>query len=371
MPLLPSRVWSRHRPFRRHTKPGAAPGTFHVEPEAPPPEIHVIGYGPEVMDEFDVEDVEQLPACLERYPVVWINVDGLGDERLLVRLGEMFRIHPLALEDVVHVHQRAKVEVYDEHLFIVARMVSRCADGELVSEQVSLFLGQNYVLTFQYLPGDSFDPVRARLRKSRGRIRATGADYLAYALLDATIDGYFPVLETYGTQIEDLEDRMIERIGAESIHQVHRLKSDLLHLRRAIWPHREAVHALLRDEHPLIASETRVYLRDCYDHTVQIIDVVETHRDLCADLRELYFTQLSTRTNEIMKVLTIIATIFIPLSFIAGLYGMNFDTDVSPWNMPELKWRFGYPFALGIMAAVAGGLLYFFWRRGWIGWRKG
>jgi magnesium transporter len=245
------------------------------------------------------------------------------------------------------------------------------ANDELVSEQVSLFLGRNYVLTFQYLPGDSFDPVRSRLRTARGRIRNSGADFLAYALLDATIDGYFPVLEVYGTRIEEIEDRMSERVGSESIHQTHRLRSDLMLLRRFIWPHREAVHALLRDEHPLISAETRVYLRDCYDHTVQIIDVVETHRDLCADLRELYFTQVSTRTNEIMKVLTIIATIFIPLGFIAGVYGMNFNTAVSRWNMPELNWPFGYPFALGLMAAVAGGLLYLFWRRGWFGGGRG
>jgi magnesium transporter len=370
MPLLPSGVLRRYRPFRRRTKPGAEPGTIRVAPEAPPPEIHVIGYGPDVLEEHDLGSVDELPPLLERFPIVWVNVEGLGDERTLIRLGELFHIHPLALEDVVHVHQRAKVEEYPEHLFIVARMV-RLTDAELESEQVSVFLGRNYVLTFQYLPGDSFDPVRARLRTSRGRIRSAGADFLAYALLDATIDGYFPVLEAYGTRIEDLEDRMVEQVAAETIHQTHRLRSDLMLLRRFIWPHREAAHALLRDENPLISAETRVYLRDCYDHTVQIIDVVETHRDLCSDLRELYFTQLGTRTNEIMKVLTIIATIFIPLSFVAGLYGMNFDTSVSPWNMPELKWRFGYPFALGVMAAVAGSLLYFFWRRGWIGRGKG
>jgi magnesium transporter len=366
MPLVPSGLLSRYRPFRRRTKPGAEPGTIRVEPEAPPPEIHVIGYGPDAFEEHDLDSVEQIPALLERYPTVWINVEGLGDERTLLRLGELFQIHPLALEDVVHVHQRAKVEEYAEHLFIVARMVS-IRDAELVTEQVSIFLGAKYVLTFQYLPGDSFDPVRARLRTARGRIRGAGADYLAYALLDATIDGYYPVLEAYGTQIEELEDRMTERAGPETIGAVHRLRSNLMLLRRSIWPHREAVNTLAREERPLVSPETRVYLRDCYDHTVQIIDVVETHRDLSADLRDLYFTQLTTRTNEIMKVLTIIATIFIPLSFIAGVYGMNFDTSASPWNMPELDWPYGYPFSLGLMAAVAGGLLYFFWRRGWLG----
>jgi magnesium transporter len=366
MPDIVSILAGLHRPFRRRTQPGERPGTVVSRPDAAPPTIHVIGYGPNQIFEKDVESADQVAELVGKLPVTWVNVDGLGDAETIKSIGRIFDLHPLALEDVVHVHQRAKVETYDEVLFIVARMASM--EDHLETEQISIFLGQNFVITFQEeLPGDCLGPVRDRLRGGYSRIRRAGPDLLMYSLLDATIDGYFPVLEEFGNRLAALDEEVAENPSPEVVARVHQLRNELLLLRKSAWPHRDAVNELVREPHPFITDETRLYLRDCYDHTVQIIDVVETYRELCSDLRDYYLAAISQRTNEIMKVLTIIATIFIPLSFIASVYGMNFDTRRSTWNMPELEWVYGYPFALGLMAAVASGLVYFFWRRGWLG----
>jgi magnesium transporter len=355
-----------HRPFRRRTEPGERPGTVVSTPDAAPPRIHVIGYGPNEIFEKDVETAEQAAELVGKLPVTWINVDGLGDAEVIKGLGRLFNLHPLALEDVVHVHQRAKVENYDDVLFIVARMAS--IGERLETEQISIFLGKNFVFTFQEeLPGDCLGSVRARLRANHGRTRKCGPDHLAYSLLDATIDGYFPVLEEFGNRLAVLDDDIAANPRPEVVARIHQLRNDLLLVRKSVWPHRDAVNELIREPHPFITDETRLYLRDCYDHTVQIMDVVETYRELCSDLRDYYLSVIGQRTNEIMKVLTIISTIFIPLSFIASVYGMNFDASRSPWNMPELRWFYGYPFALGLMAFVAGGLVTFVWRRGWLG----
>ena len=359
-----SRRRRRKHQFQRQTQPGASPGTIVVDPQSPKPIITVIAYSPDGMIEEQIADIDQIPECLRKWPITWINVDGLGDAETIRRIGEIFNLHRLALEDVVNVHQRAKVEQYGAHLFIVARMVAW--SDRLETEQLSIFLGQKWVLTFQERPGgDSFDPVRARLRESRGRIRDVGADYLAYALLDAVVDAYFPVLEQYGEALEDTEQDVLRGSAQEIIQRIHSIKHDLLILRRAIWPMREAVHTLVRDPHPVIHDETRIYLRDCYDHTIQLIDLLETYRELGSDLRDLYLSSASNRMNEIMKVLTVISTIFIPLNFIAGVYGMNFNTEY-PWNMPELNWRFGYLYALSLMLTVTAGLIYFFWQKGWL-----
>jgi magnesium transporter len=247
----------------------------------------------------------------------------------------------------------------------VARSVNLV--GHLETEQFSIFLGKNFVVMFQEQPGDCFDPVRQRIRTDRGIIRSEGPDYLAYALVDAVIDSYYPVLEEYSDRMEALDEAVTDHKPAETIARIHNLRTELLGVRRAIWPHRELVNALIRDPHPLVHDTTRVYLRDCFDHSVQIIDMVETYREMCADLTDYAMTTAGTRLNEIMKVLTIIATIFIPLSFIASLYGMNFSPEASPLNMPELRWYWGYPFALSLMAAVAAALLGYFWHKGWIG----
>jgi magnesium transporter len=237
----------------------------------------------------------------------------------------------------------------------------------LWTEQFSLFLGKGFVLTFQEgRPGDCFDPVREQIRKGVGRLREAGPDHLAYALLDAVIDAYFPVLEAYGESLEDLEEDLLWDPRRQSVIQIHAIKRDLLTLRRAIWPLRDVIGLLLREEPAFILPETHPYLRDCYDHIVQIIDLVETYRELTSSMMDVYLSSVSNRMNEIMKVLTVISTIFIPLSFIAGVYGMNFNPQASPLNMPELNWAWGYPLCLGLMGCVAGALVVYFWRRGWL-----
>ena len=343
---------------------GEVPGSYHVDPEAPPPVVRVMAYGPDACDEREVTDLESLRETLGKAPVTWVNVDGLGDAKTIARIGEMFDIHPLALEDTVHVHQRAKVEQYGRQLFIVTRMV---ALGErLETEQLSIFLGEGFVLTFQERPGDCLDPVRERIRNGTGRIRKAGADYLAYAILDAVIDNYFPLLEEYGERLEALEEQVIARPDAQTVGRIHAAKRDMLTLRRAVWPQREAVNVLLREEQDLSTDATRVYLRDCYDHVIQIIDVLDTHREICSGLLDAYQSSVGNRMNEIMKVLTIIATIFIPLTFIAGIYGMNFDPEKSPFNMPELKWYWGYPGAIGAMLLVGILMVIYFRRKRWL-----
>jgi magnesium transporter len=238
--------------------------------------------------------------------------------------------------------------------------------GHLESEQVSLFLGPDFVVTFQERPGDCLEPVRERIRKKVARIRDAGPGYLTYSILDAVIDHFFPLLEAYGERLETLEDRIILRPDRSVVAEIHDMKRELLYVRRAIWPQREALNTLVRDDIPHISAETRLYLRDCYDHCVRLIDLVETYREVCSDLMDLYLSSISNRMNEIMKVLTIISTLFIPLTFVVGVYGMNFDT-ASPWNMPELKWYFGYPLCLALMAAITVGQIFFFRRKGWIG----
>ena len=350
---------------RRRAPPGTAPGTLLADPSAHRSSLNLISYGDADFDERDEVSVADVEAAKGSRPVLWINVNGLADVALIESLGNVFGLHGLALEDVVNVHQRPKAEAYEDHVFIVTRMA--LPGSHLDTEQVSIFVGDDFVLTFQERPGDCFDLVRDRLRHSRGRIRKSGPDYLAYALIDAVLDAYFPILEEYGERLERLEDAVISRARPELIEEVHGMKRNLLSLRRAIWPHREMVNELIRDEASVVSGQTRVYLRDCYDHAIQLMDIVETYREIASGLVDIYLSSMSARLNDIMKVLTVIATVFIPLSFIASLYGMNFDPDASPWNMPELTWRFGYPLALLLMAAVAGVLLAYFVRRGWIG----
>lgn len=352
--------------IRKRTAPGAAPGTIVVDPDAPPSRIYAIAFGPEGFQEQAVEAPHDLAPLLQAYSTVWINVDGLGDKEVIQQLGTMFELHRLALEDVVNVHQRPKIEDYTEQLFFVARMVYR--NETIQTEQLSMFIGENYVLTFQERPGgDCFDPVRERLRKGVARIRSYGTDYLAYCLIDALVDAYFPIIEVYGDHLEALEDEVLESPTASIVNEIHQARRDLLLLRRAIWPLREAINALLRDQAQRFSDETRVHLRDCYDHSIQILDFVESYRELVSDLMDVYLSSLSARMNEVMRVLTVIATIFIPLTFISSVYGMNFDTEASWWNMPELSWPFGYPLVLGVMGVVAVVQLVFFWRRGWLG----
>ncbi len=355
----------RTKKRRLRVVPGQPPGTIAVDPESPRPELRIFIYDEEKCVEEAVTDPGQLRERLSQSGAIWVNVDGLGDSGTMTRLGDLFGLHRLVLEDVVHVGQRAKLEVYDEHLFVVLRMMDGAEFGQ--GEQVSLVLGKNYVLTFQERPGDCFEPVRTRLREGKGRIRRAGADYLAYALVDAVVDGYFPVLEQVGDRLDAIEDEIYTQPGKDSLMRTQELKTILRELRRFASAHRDVTTVLLHEDTPFVVESTEVYLRDCADHAIRVTEMIDSYREATTDLMGAYLSSASNRLNEVMKVLTIVASIFIPLSFLAGIYGMNFDRSVSTWNMPELAWPWGYPILLSFMAAVAGGMLLFFKRRGWLG----
>ncbi len=362
-----SRAKGRRSSFKRHNfRPGTAPGTLTAHPDTSGPvKISLIDYGPDHFEERRLDRIDDAFGYKERDSVTWINIEGLSDVELIAHLGDRFGFHKLALEDVISCGQRPKVEPYDDYEFLILRSVQLDHGTDLIGEQISLFLGAGYVVTFQEIPGDSWEAVRERIRLGRGLIRKRGSDYLAYALIDALIDEFFPVLERYGEEIERLENELIEKASPGLLNEIHRIKRDLLMLRRTAWPERDLLNSILRDGSELVTAETRVFLRDCYDHVVQVIDVIETYRELAGGMLDVYLSSVSNRMNEIMKVLTILSAIFIPLSFIAGVYGMNFDTGVSRFNMPELHWVMGYPFALGLMAAVALVLIGYFKKKGW------
>jgi len=347
------------------TAPGTAPGTLVADPDAARTEIRVIGYGEDTLEEKSITDARELAALRGRWPVLWVSVEGQGDVPTIETVGQIFGLHRLALEDVVNLGQRAKVEPYTDHLFVVANIATFAE--RLETEQISLVLGSGFVLTFHEKPSGCLDPVRERLRKGSPRIRSGGPGYLTYAILDTVVDGYFPALEAIGNQMDTVEEQIFEGPDGATISRIHDLKNDLVALKRAMWPHRDMLTTLMRDDSThLFTEETRLYLRDVYDHSIRAIDLVESYRDVGSSLQDLYLSTVSNRMNEIMKVLTVIATIFIPLGFIAGLYGMNFDRSTSPWNMPELGWYWGYPASLALMALVAGGLLWYFGRKGWL-----
>ncbi len=351
---------------RRRVTIGASPGLVVADPNAPKPVIHVIAYGPDTVHEQAVTRPEELRALRGKWPVLWVDVNGLGDAAVLEALGTLFGLHKLALEDVINVHQRPKLERYADHAFLVARMPD-LRDGAFCTEQLSVFFGPDFVLSFQEREGDCFDPIRRRLHEGKGRIRGAGPDYLVYTLLDALVDAFYPVAESCSDRLDALEDEILQHSRPDTVTAIHTIRRDLLTVRRSLWPLREVVAALGRDTDTFVTAETRIYLRDCYDHVVELIDLVENYRDIGAGLMEVYLSVVSNRMNEIMKVLTIIATIFIPLTFISSIYGMNFDTHVSRWNMPELGWEYGYPAVMLVMLATAVALLLYFRRRGWLG----
>ncbi|PAX60576.1 magnesium/cobalt transporter CorA [Brunnivagina elsteri] len=349
-------------------QPGELPGTINVRANSPLPQIRLIDY-----NELDYVDKSNISAdeCedfLDTHSVSWVDVQGLGSLETLQTLGNVFKLHHLVLEDIVNMSERPKIEEYEEQLVIIARMVvPKDFTCGFYSEQVSFVLGEHYLLTVQEEPEyDCFEPVRHRIKNSKGVIRKRGADYLAYALLDAVIDGFFPVLEKYGERIEELEEEVIAKPTRETLRNIYQVRRELLQLRRAIWPQRDAINSLIRDSSDLISEEVRFHLRDCYDHTVQVMDMVETYRELGAGLMDVYMSAVSNKMNEIMKLLTVISAIFIPLTFIAGVYGMNFNTEKSPHNMPELNWYWGYPLCLAVMGTIALTLLFIFWRYGWL-----
>jgi magnesium transporter len=348
---------------KRSRKKGLSPGSLiHVgERKVDQPRITLIDYDGDHFLEKVVASVEECFPFNETSTVTWINIDGVHDAGVIEKLGRAFGLHPLIQEDIMTTSQRPKLDDLETSIYVVSRMVELSGDGkEIITEQLSLIFGRNFVLSFQERPGDMFDPVRERIRHGKGRIRKLGPDYLAYALLDAVVDHYFVVLETVGERIETLEDELVADPRQETLHTIHILKREMLFFRKSVWPLREVVAALERTESSLIQPSTNIFLRDVYDHVIQAIDNVETFRDMLSGMLETYLSSVSNRMNQVMKILTIISTIFIPLTFLVGVYGMNFE------HMPELKWRFGYFLVWGIMIAVGGGLIYFFKRKKWL-----
>jgi magnesium transporter len=348
---------------RRSRKAGLPPGSLiHVgEKKAEKTKITVIDYDEQ---NYQMKETGTVDVCFpfkDTPTVTWINVDGVHDAEVIGRIGQCFGIHPLILEDIMTTAQRPKMEDMGDYIYIVMRMLSYHAKRrEVLSEQVSLILGPNFVISFQEAGGDVFDPVRERIRTGKGRVRKMGPDYLAYSLIDAVVDNYFLILENLGERVEALEEELISDPRRETLHAIHVLKREMIYLRKSVWPLREVISGLERAESDLIKDATGIFFRDVYDHTIQVIDTIETYRDMLSGMLDMYLSSVSNRMNEVMKVLTIIATIFIPLTFVAGVYGMNFKF------MPELGWRWGYFGILAVMLTIGVLMLFYFRRKKWM-----
>ncbi|MCF8052411.1 MAG: magnesium/cobalt transporter CorA [Desulfobacterales bacterium] len=344
-------------------KAGTSPGTLvHVGDERTEPvRLYLIDYDEGSLIEREISGIEAAASLKDRPTVTWINADGIHDIELMEKIGARFGIHPLTLEDIVNTGQRPKLEDFEDYLYLVFKMLSYDAEAETVrSEQISLVVGENFVFSFQEAAGDVFDLVRERIRKGKGRIRKAGSGYLAYALIDAVVDHYYAVLETVGAKIEEIEEQLMEDPEPEVLETIHELKREMIFSRKQVWPVRELLSGLTKSDSPLVHESTGIYFTDVYDHAVQVIDTIESFRDMLSSMLDLYLSTISNRMNEVMKMLTIIATIFIPLTFIAGIYGMNFDF------MPELHWRWGYFAVWGVMLAVVLVLLVYFKRKRWL-----
>ena len=351
--------------FSKHLlkKKGAPPGTliYTGEKKVERTRISLIEYDETDFSEREVEDIESCFPVKPKPTVSWLNVNGLHEVELLEKIGNAFGVHPLVLEDILNIDQRPKLEDFGDYIFIVLKMVYMSRDsGDLRTEQVSLIVTENCVISFQEAEGDVFEGIRKRLRSYKGKARRMGVDYLAYVLMDAIVDGYFEVIDRFGERTEALEVELVENPVPETLQAIYGLKRDMIFLRRSVWPLREVIAALDRGGSALVQEGTQIYLKDVYDHTIQVIDTVESLRDMVTGMLDIYLSSVSNRMNEIMKVLTIIATIFIPLSFIAGVYGMNFE------YMPELAVRYAYPLLLIAMAVIGGVMLLYFRYRRWI-----
>jgi len=339
---------------------GARPGTLAIPPGSPFPKITVVQYDSDQVDRREIADVAKLRGLRESERVTWVDIQGLGDEATIRAIGEAFDLHPVALENAVNVPQRAKTELYEQHQLIIAR--TPMIDGDKVrTPQVCFVVGARYLLTFQERYFGFFDPVRERIKAGIGPMRKQGPDYLAYALIDAMVDRYYPVAQRLSDRLEELEDFVVTNPHPVVLAQIQELRRQLVVLRRVGWPQREALSALIREQTPFFDQQTKVFLRDTHDHIAQIVELIDSSREMASDLAEAYLSNVSHRTNEIMKVLTLMASIFIPLTFLAGIYGMNFE------NMPELGSRIGYFVVLGVMVCLAIGMTVFFRHRGWIG----
>lgn len=363
----------RLSPKRSRPPRGTPPGTIRgVQTASPTPTvIDVIAYGKnganETAHHVELRDPDEatIVELLAQQKVVWINITGLTDVERLKRIGKILNLHPLALEDSTNLYQRPKIEDYGHYYYVVTRMAD-VQHKETELEQFSLFFGKGFVLAIQEHKGDCFEPIRARIRGGKTSLYEHGADFLASALLDAVIDDFFPHIERIADLLETLETNIMARGQKDIVQKIYAMRQELMLIRRAIWPLRDALAIMFREESPLIEANTKFYFRDCYDHTVQIIDALESYRDLVSSMMEIYLSSVTYRLNDIMRTLTVISTLFMPLNLIAGIYGMNFHGDKSPWNMPELGWYFGYPFALGLMGVVVVVLLISFRLRGWL-----
>jgi len=354
---------------RQHKAAGLPPGTLiHIgEKKAEKVKITIIDYNEEKVEEKVVKKIDECYPYCEKPTVTWINIDGLHEVDIIEKIGAQFNLHPLLLEDILNTDQRPKIEDFDHYIFIILKMLLHETKlNETQFEQVSIIIGPNYVITFQERAGDVFESVRARIRAGRGRVRKMGADYLAYALIDAIVDNYFVILENIGEKLEGMEIDLMKDPTPQTLQKIHKMKRDMIFLRKSIWPLREVVSSMQRTESELIREGTEIFLRDVYDHTIQVIDTIETYRDMLSGMLDLYLSMVSNKMNEVMKVLTIIATIFIPLTFIAGIYGMNFDPDASPLNMPELGWYWGYMAAWVAMTVVAILMVIYFKNKKWL-----
>jgi magnesium transporter len=348
---------------KRSEKAGLAPGTlvYVGEKKVEKVKINIFDYDETQVTEKEAATIEECFPFKDQPTVTWINIDGLHEVDIIEKLGNHFGLHPLLLEDILNTEQRPKIEESENYIFFVLKMIRIGEDDQqFITEQVSVVLGSNFVISLQEREGDVFEPVRERIRKSKWRIRKLGSDYLAYALLDAIVDNYFVVLEKIGEQIEETEQQLTENPTPQVLGHIRDLKKDMIYLRKSIWPLRELISGFERIESSLVQESTGVYLRDVYDHTIQIIDTIESYRDTISGMLDIYLSSISNRMNEVMKVLTIFASIFIPLTFVAGIYGMNFK------NMPELEWHWGYFGILGVMAAIIIALLIYFKRKRWL-----
>ena len=358
------------RLFKKVSKSkGLAPGSLiHIgEKKTEKIRISIIDYDEKKVEEKEIKTIDECFPFKKKPTTTWINIDGLHEIEIIEKIGGHFEIHPLVLEDILNTDQRPKMEDFDKYIFFVLKMLyTEEKNQEIHGEQVSIILGKNFVISFQEGIGDVFDSIRGRIRSGKTRIRKRGADYLAYALIDAIVDGYFSILEKIGEKIENMEEELISNPTPKTLQQIYNLKREMIYIRKLVWPLREVLNNLLREESKIIKDTTHIFLRDLYDHTIQVIDTIETFRDLISGMLDMYMSSVSNKMNEVMKVLTIFAAIFIPLTFIAGIYGMNFDPGASPFNMPELGWDWGYPAIWIVLISVAVIMLIYFRRKKWL-----
>ncbi|HUX56396.1 MAG TPA: magnesium/cobalt transporter CorA [Bacteroidales bacterium] len=344
-------------------KPPSIPGMikYYGKEREDPVTIHIIDYNETDFSEKDLGNIAESLPFKESPSVTWLNITGVHDEKVIHEIGEIFKIHPLVLEDIANTTHRPKVEEYDNYLFVIIKMAYYKEEtGEVIIEQVSLIIGRNYVISLQEKEGDILDGLRERIRNNKGKIRKQGSDYLMYGIMDVVVDNYFLVLEHIGEDIEEMEEQLMKSATQQLLNRIYTLKQELVYVRKSIWPMREVINTIQRTEYNLVKKDTFVYFRDVYDHTIQVVETVETFRDMSSGMLDLYLSTVSNKMNEVMKVLTIFAAIFIPLTFLAGVYGMNFEF------MPELKWKFGYPFWWAFTIIVTIGMLIYFKKKKWL-----